>query len=520
MALFRCIIDNSYDGITGYRRGHVYKFPSNPDSDLFEDIPAAEANATVIDHTPLPAWEDLQEDWHIDVDVQFEGDVTFDTVVTNSIELNTDTALPSYKAGQVAYDPDSFVVTADTGIADVRVQLGQELHYIAINNTADDIPNGSVVYASGVCPVTNRIEIMLADASIERASVATLGLVTADILGTDSEPSDATARIGMVTHFGEVRDIPTSGLTPGGALWLSEITPGVFTQTKPVVGSQLILLGTALIADAVNGKVWVKVNITANSVPSYKSETFSSRGVGAGTYYLFGDLLSASADITLTDAAGTLGFGSTNSAYGMRPFAVFAGDGTVDTGQVGLRVTGTTITDGNVRTASDTQVITDDITAPLLDSYMEPTKKFIGPVVYELYTVSGSPTTYSVSFNYGLIKYEDFGNRDFLLTDLEIAGLGGANDTAFQCILLKQSPDGWTYSAAAFEPGNGELGSIGASYVVEDNIFNGEPFQWKIDSTALSDVILGSEDEGVILKIVTTANNTIQYLNAHIGASF
>ena len=515
MAIYRCIEDNQ-TGKRFYKRGLLYTFSSAPSASRFEFVPHEEADKLVINWTPLPAWQDAQEDWHIPNPVQFDAPAIFDSI---QFETGND-SLPTYSAGQLAYDPESFTVAVDTGIDEVRVQLGQELHYIAINNTADDIPNGSVVYASGVCPVTNRIEIMLADASIERAAVATLGLVTADISGTDSEPTDATARIGMVTHFGEVRDIPTGSLTPGGALWLSEITPGLFTQTKPVVGSQLILLGTALIADAVNGKVWVKVNITANSVPSYKSETFSSRGVGAGTYYLFGDLLSAAADITLTDAADSFGFGSSNSAYGMRPFAVFAGDGVVDTGQVGLMVTGTTITDGNVRTVADTQIITDDITAPLLDAYLEPTKKFIGDVVYELYVVSGSPTTYSVSFNYGLIKYEDFGNRDFLLTDLEIAGLGGATDTSFQCILLKQSSTGWTYSAAAFVPGNGTIASMASSYVTEDDIYNGEPFHWKVDSTALSDVILGATDEGVILKIVTTANNTVQYLNAHIGASF
>jgi hypothetical protein len=97
-------------------------------------------------------------------------------------------------------------------------------------------------------------------------------------------------------------------------------------------------------------------------VPIYKSETFTSRGVSSGTYYLFGNYLSTATDITLSQASTSFGFGSTNSAYGMRPFAVFGGAGTVDAGQVGLRVTGTTITDGGVRTARDTQVLTDDIT--------------------------------------------------------------------------------------------------------------------------------------------------------------
>jgi hypothetical protein len=205
----------------------------------------------------------------------------------------------------------------------------------------------------------------------------------------------------------------------------------------------------------------------------------------------------------------------------MRPFAVFAGDGTVDTGQVGLRVTGTTVTDSGTRTTTDTQVITEDITSPALDAYIETTKKFIGAVTYELYVVSGSPTAYSVSFNYGLSKYEDFGNRDFMITDLEVGGLGGATDAAAEIVLLHHRTTGWSYSAAAFIPGNGELTSLNSVYSTEDDITNGVPFFFKLDSTALNQPILGnSGSEGVLIRLVTGQNNTFQFLNAKLAVQF
>jgi hypothetical protein len=255
--------------------------------------------------------------------------------------------------------------------------------------------------------------------------------------------------------------------------------------------------------------------------PSYNSEFFTSRGVGSGTYYLFGNYDAPAADVTLTQASTTQAYGSSNNAYGMRPFAVFAGDGTVDTGQVGLRVTGTTVTDSGTRTTTDTQVITEDITSPALDAYVETTKKFIGAVTYELYVVSGSPTAYSVSFNYGLAKYEDFGNRDFMITDLEIGGLGGANDTAAEIVLLHHKTTGWSYSAAAFIPGNGELTSLNSVYSTEDDITNAEPFFFKLDSTALNQPILGnSGSEGVLIRLVTGQNNTFQFLNAKLAVQF
>jgi len=252
-------------------------------------------------------------------------------------------------------------------------------------------------------------------------------------------------------------------------------------------------------------------------IPIFKSESFTSRGVSAGTFYMFGNYSAPTSDVTLTQASLTQTYGAANAAYGMRPFAVFAGDGTVDTGVVGLRVNGTTITDGGVRTATDTQVISTDITAPALDAYLEPAKKFLGQVEYELYVVSGSPTAYSVSFNYGFAKYEDFGNRDFMLTDVEVTGLAGFTDNAAQIVVLKHTETGWTYSAAGFEPGDGEITSMNTIYSTEDELVNGEPFFFKLDSSGLNVPILGAGSEGVVIKIVAGGNNTYQILNAHLG---
>ena len=230
--------------------------------------------------------------------------------------------------------------------------------------------------------------------------------------------------------------------------------------------------------------------------------------------------MTSATDITLDQGSTTLAFGSANVAYGMRPFAVFAGGGTVDTGQVGLRWTSTSVTDGGVRTAADVQVITDDITVPITDEYLTTTNKIIGAGTYELYVVSGTPTAYSVDFNYGLIKYEDFGNRDFMLTDIECTGLAGANDTSVDIEILKQSATGWTYAATGFVPGNGTIAQMTTVYGAESNLSNGEPFHFKLDKTALNVPILGSQDEGVLIRLTAGANNSFQIENAHLGVEF
>jgi len=484
---------------------------SNPNADLFELIEAEDANLMIVDEPSLPAHKDLQGDYHVHKRVQFEENVEFETLIATSIELSTDGPTKPYKAGQIQFDPDTQSFTMDTGIDGVRYNAGEELWYPCINQTGGQLLDGTVVYTSSVDASTDLFSINKAKSDSFFTSAATLGLLTSTL--EDGE-------IGKVTYFGSVKGIDTHGLSPNGLLWLSDTVAGEFTNVKPAVGSQLILLGAIKKAGTTDGEIWVTVNRTVNSVPSYKSETFSSRGVGAGTYYLFGDYIAPTTDITLSQASTTLAFGTANAAYGMRPFSVFAGNGTVDTGQVGLRVSGTTITDAGVRTGGDTQIITEDITLPILDDYLEPVKKFNGAVTYELYVVSGSPTAYSVDFNYGLVKYEDFGNRDFVLTDFEAVGLGGATDVNFALQVLKQAPTGWTYAATGFTPGNGILADLSVSYSPEDNVVNGEAFHFKLDSTALSDVILGSQDEGVLVRIVTTQNNTVQYLNCHIGVSF
>jgi hypothetical protein len=139
-----------------------------------------------------------------------------------------------------------------------------------------------------------------------------------------------------------------------------------------------------------------------DGLPKFKSYAFTQRSIASGDYWAAGYYDAPAADVTLNQASTTQTYGTANTAYGAHAFIVAGGAGTVDTGQVGLRVTGTSITDAAVRTTSDTEVLTTDITTLSLHEYIETEKKWIGTVTFELYTVSGTPTTYSVDVNYGI----------------------------------------------------------------------------------------------------------------------
>ena len=249
---------------------------------------------------------------------------------------------------------------------------------------------------------------------------------------------------------------------------------------------------------------------------------FSSPSGSSGTFYAGGWYDAPAADANLTQAGATQTLGTANGAYGAHAFAVCAAVGTSDksAGAVELEVSGTSITDAGVRTTSDTEVIIADIegASVVQDAYFETTKKWIGQVTYTLKNNgSGNASTFALDFNYGLAKYEDFGNRDFTIRSLEMTGRAGANDSGFGVTLYHHDTAGWTYSAAAFVPGGTVISTLASVYVTEDQLVNGDPFAAKL--TGLSEAIEGSGMEGVVFKITTGANNAVDQMNIHLGVS-
>jgi hypothetical protein len=163
--------------------------------------------------------------------------------------------------------------------------------------------------------------------------------------------------------------------------------------------------------------------------------------------------------------------------------------------------------------ASDEEILTADITAGAADTYYETVKKWIGPVSFELFT--DTATTYSLSFNYGHAKYEDLGNLDFTVTGFEVVGTAGAEDTDFEMILLSHSQTGWTYSAAAFVPGDGVIASFSDDLAPYDELAANEEFSWK--RTNINHFVEGSDREGLLFKIVASKPNSITSMDLHIS---
>jgi len=255
-------------------------------------------------------------------------------------------------------------------------------------------------------------------------------------------------------------------------------------------------------------------HIIGGATPTFKSFNITTQGLGASPdVYAAGYYEAPAADADLTQANLTQPLGTANKSEAAHAFIVASAAGTTDGSDLVITVTGISITDAGVRNGSDSEVIVSDATAMSTDEYFETTKKWLGQVTYTLSSTAGS--TYAATFNYGFCKYDDYGNRDFKVTDFEVVGFAGANDTDFDAILYYHSSTGWTYHATAFVPGGPKICQLSTDHSSDDQLFSSEHFSYKRSS--LSTSISGSDAEGVIALITSSANNAIEYANIHIG---
>jgi len=248
---------------------------------------------------------------------------------------------------------------------------------------------------------------------------------------------------------------------------------------------------------------------------SPQSVTFKSFSVGdignTDTHYFAGYYEAPAAHVVLTiGGAVTQTLGTAGEAKGAHVFCVASGAGGAN---LVLTVTGVSITDAGVKNDSDSEIIVADTDQASTDEYFETSKKWLGQVTF---TLTGSAGAFT--FNYGFCKYEDFGNRNFTITDFEITGHGGASETGLDIQLLHHKATGWTYSAAAFVPGNGSVVDSATDYGTNNNLTNNEDFAYK--RASLSTAVDGSNSEGVVVLITTAVNNSISSASIHIGVTF
>lgn len=247
-----------------------------------------------------------------------------------------------------------------------------------------------------------------------------------------------------------------------------------------------------------------------------RSYTFISRAAATGINYIGGFYNAPASATTLNQASNSFTYGTANVSYAAHFFIVASGAGTTNGSNLQMTVTGTSVSDDGSINVSDSEVILLNGTTSVTNQYYETVKKWLGQVTVTLSSLSA--TTYSYTFNYGFAKYDDLGNKDFTIEDFEVTGLANTNDSDIDVQLLKHSDTGWIYSNSSFIPGSVIICSLKNDHTPNNHIVAGSQFAYK--RTDISQFIEGADSEGFMVRVVTSVNNAITYLNAHVGYTF
>ena len=406
------------------------------------------------------------------------------------------TQLQAYAAGQLSYDPTSKSIIADTGYSEVRVNVGFEQLAHVFNDTGAAINNGDPLsYTLGVDETTGLPKVSPTSSSVVESVLAFAGVATMNI--PDGEA-------GVVTIHGLVKGVDTSTLSAG---FIYADTAGGYVQTRPRYPEYRLIIGGVVKVGETDGIIFVESQ-TLRRRSASRNFTFSSADAAAGVHYRAGFYGWATTSATLTNASLSVTHGAANLSKAAHIGIVASAAGTVDTGQVGIQVTGTLDSETGPQTASQTVVITDDITTLTTNMMVETVGKFSGTVTISLYTVSGSPAAYSVSINYGFSKYEDFLNREGTVIGFEILWEAGAADPLFNVEVIHHKATGWLYAATGFVPGGGNICERLVDQAIDSNTATGEPASYKRSN--LDTFIAANGAEGGLLRITTGSTNSIR----------
>jgi hypothetical protein len=160
--------------------------------------------------------------------------------------------LPAERAiTSIASADASIIVTTVGSLVDLSVSQTSPASVLVErvrNSTGATLTKGTAVYISGATGQLPTVSKALATS--DATSAQTLGLITSDLANNSN---------GYVTIIGLVDDLDTSAYTDGAQLYLSPITAGTLTATKPYAPQHLVYVAVVSHAHPVHGKLIVKV---------------------------------------------------------------------------------------------------------------------------------------------------------------------------------------------------------------------------------------------------------------------
>lgn len=176
-----------------------------------------------------------------------EGNPTFNSVSTKFIDFDLSPSI-SGQEGRFMWSADDGTLSLGMPGGNVNLQVGQEGLIRVTNKSGSDIPNGKIVYITGV--QGNRPTIGLADKT-DANTLHILGMVTENINDNLN---------GFVAIWGYVRGetsqpINTSSFVVGTKLYLS--TTGDWTEVHPGETEGTVIIGTVTKQHASEGIIYL-----------------------------------------------------------------------------------------------------------------------------------------------------------------------------------------------------------------------------------------------------------------------
>jgi hypothetical protein len=194
----------------------------------------------------------LSDGGSVNVDISGIQNTTVDTGLINFDTAYSETG--NETEGAAFWNPDE--QTLNLQLNGATLQVGQEQVILVRNNTVTDIPDGTVLMATGSIGNSGRITVAPHNGQQGYARYI-VGVATETIpAGTD----------GFATTFGKVRGISTDGSevgetwTDGTVLYVKPNDGGVFTSTEPADTEIKMPVAFVLHAHASNGTIFVRVN--------------------------------------------------------------------------------------------------------------------------------------------------------------------------------------------------------------------------------------------------------------------
>jgi len=163
------------------------------------------------------------------------------------IEFDTSTGY-AVSVGRLTWDIE--YGTLDIGLAggNSNVLIGQREVMYVYNDTAATLAKGKVVEVTGA--QGQRLTVKLAQADSDANSATVLGIMLEAVSVNGS---------GYVATNGIVRNIDTGAFTDGQLVYLSPVSAGELTATKPVAPQHMVLIGYVVKGGSVGaGSVYVK----------------------------------------------------------------------------------------------------------------------------------------------------------------------------------------------------------------------------------------------------------------------